>query len=96
MPKVGDRVRIISMEGEPSYSGKEGTVEFIDDMGQIHGTWGGCALIPGADDFEVVQACALCGRPIRGHGHNGSPLTDGRVCEECNRTKVIPERLKSI
>jgi hypothetical protein len=29
-------------------------VEFIDSVGQIHGTWGGCALQPEHDVFEVV------------------------------------------
>ena len=52
---VGDTIRIIEMEGEPQYSGKVGIVEYIDDIGQIHGTWGGCALIPGVDVFEVVR-----------------------------------------
>ncbi len=55
MPKVGDRIRIISMDGEPGYEGREGTVELIDDAGQIHGTWGGCALIPGVDRFQVIR-----------------------------------------
>lgn len=55
MVKVGDKIRIISMSGEPQYSGKEGKVLHIDDRGQIHGTWGGCALIPGEDSFEKVD-----------------------------------------
>ena len=52
--KEGDRIRIIRMDGEPRYDGKEGTVTHIDDAGQIHGTWGGCALIPGVDRYEVI------------------------------------------
>ena len=55
MVKVGDKIRIIHMDGEPLYSGKVGIVEHIDDIGQIHGSWGGCALIPGVDQFEVVE-----------------------------------------
>ena len=55
MVKVGDKIKIIFMDGEPSYSGKIGVVEQIDDIGQIHGSWGGCALIPGVDQFEVVE-----------------------------------------
>ena len=54
MVKVGDRIKIISMEGEPQYSGKTGVVIHIDDIGQLHGTWGGCALIPGIDNFVVI------------------------------------------
>lgn len=55
MPKIGDKIRIIWMEGEPQYIGKEGTVTLIDDMKQIHGTWGGCALIPETDSWVVIE-----------------------------------------
>jgi len=55
MVKQGDKIRIIEMKGEPQYSGKEGYVMFIDGIGQIHGTWGSCALIPGTDNFEVIE-----------------------------------------
>lgn len=53
--KVGDKIRIIIMQGEPQYTGKEGTVEYIDDAGQIHGTWGGCALIPETDSWVMIE-----------------------------------------
>ena len=52
--QIGDRVVIINMDGEPQYTGKTGKVTRIDDAGQIHGTWGGCALIPGTDDYKIV------------------------------------------
>lgn len=55
MVKVGDKIRIIQMDGEPLYSGSVGVVEHIEDIGQNHGNWGGCALIPGVDQFEVVE-----------------------------------------
>ena len=53
--KVGDKIRIIYMAGEPQYTGKEGVIRSIDSLGQLHGSWGGCALIPGEDRFEVVE-----------------------------------------
>ena len=53
--KVGDRLKIIYMDGEPQYSGRTGQVTLIDDIGQIHGTWGGCAIIPETDEFEIIQ-----------------------------------------
>lgn len=53
--KVGDKIKIISMDGEPQYTGKEGIVEKIDDMGQLHGNWGGCAIIPEIDLFEIIE-----------------------------------------
>ena len=54
MVKVGDRIKIITMEGEPQYAGKVGVITHIDDANQIQGTWGGCALIPGIDNFVVI------------------------------------------
>ena len=30
----------------------------IDSMDQIHGSWGGLALIPGEDDFIVIGRAA--------------------------------------
>lgn len=56
MAKVGDKVTIIQMEDEPQYSGKYGIILDIDSIGQLHGTWGGCALIPGVDDYEVESS----------------------------------------
>ena len=53
--QVGDTLRIIEMKGEPHYAGKEGVVKCIDDIGQIHGTWGGCAIIPEEDQFEIIK-----------------------------------------
>ena len=55
MVKVGDTIRIIYMSGEPQYAGREGIVRRIDDMGQIHGTWGGLAVIEGEDSYEVIK-----------------------------------------
>jgi len=55
MIKIGDRIRIDEMDGEPQYAGKEGLVEWIDDAGQIHGTWGGCAVIPTLDSYTVIE-----------------------------------------
>lgn len=55
MPKVGDKVRVLFMSGEPEYTGREGIVTYIDDMGYIHGTWGGCSIIPGEDDWEIIE-----------------------------------------
>lgn len=55
MVKVGDKIRIVYMNGEPRYSGRVGIVEHIDDIGQIHGSWGGCALIPGVDQYKLIE-----------------------------------------
>lgn len=58
---VGDRIRIISMDNRngfdrqaDAHNGKEGVIETIDDKGQLHGTWGGLAVIPFLDEFEII------------------------------------------
>lgn len=54
----------------------------------------------------IKMKCCLCGKeieneihPITGKvfwdkGNNAEPLSDGRCCNNCNETKVIPERLR--
>lgn len=55
MVKVGDKIRIVYMEGEWQYTGKVGVVTHIDDMGQIHLNSCGCAIIPEVDQFEIID-----------------------------------------
>lgn len=57
MVKLGDKIRIIHLQGEDGrYDGKEGVVEYIDGIGQLHGTWGGLAIIPEEDEFEILNS----------------------------------------
>ena len=44
------------MINEPHYSNREGVVTHIDDAGQIHGTWGGCAIITETNDFIILDS----------------------------------------
>ena len=53
--KIRETVKIIKMEGDPLYTNREGVITHIDDAGQIHGTWGGCALIPEIDTFVILN-----------------------------------------
>ena len=56
MAKIGDRIRINHLEGENNrYDGKEGIITRIDAMGQLHGTWGGLAVIPDEDDYTIIN-----------------------------------------
>lgn len=55
--KPGDKIRIIKMNDElqgAEYTGREGVVDYIDDLGQLHGTWGGLAVLPEEDIYELV------------------------------------------
>lgn len=56
----GVKIRIVSMDGEPRYTGKVGTVErvFRDPWGDwwATGTWGGCnLLLTGEDAWEIIN-----------------------------------------
>lgn len=54
--KPGMKVRIIHLDGEDNrYDGKEGVIEYVDAIGQLHGSWGGLAIIPDVDEFEVIN-----------------------------------------
>jgi hypothetical protein len=55
MYKIGDKIRIIKMNGEDNYNGREGIIEYIDSINQLHGTWGGLAIIPEEDVIEVIN-----------------------------------------
>lgn len=54
--KPGMRIRIVEMDDDyrAGYEGKEGVVTFIDDLGQLHGTWGGLAVIP---EVDIISLC---------------------------------------
>ena len=60
--KKGDRIRIISMDDSNgkdqqarAMDGRVVTVKFIDGIGQIHVEESGLALIPGVDQYEVIE-----------------------------------------
>ena len=60
--KIGDTIRIIRMNDDGGkdlqarmYYGRSGVVEHIDSIGQLHGTWGGLAVIPGVDEIETLK-----------------------------------------
>lgn len=92
--EVGMKVRIIRMEGEPSYSGRIGDITSIDSIGQLHGTWGGLAIQPENDSLEILNTCCICGDYFTGYGNNPSPLKEaGQCCDKCNNAFVIPARL---
>ena len=60
--RIGDTIRIIRMNDDGGkdlqarmHDGRSGVVEHIDSMGQLHGTWGGLAVILGVDEIEVKE-----------------------------------------
>ncbi len=37
--------------------------------------------------------CVICGAEIEGHGNDARPVKDGRCCDSCNMTVVVPARI---
>ena len=59
---IGDRIRIVRMDDDGGkdthagdYDGRTGVVEHIDSLGQLHGSWGRLAVIPGTDEYELLD-----------------------------------------
>ena len=53
---IGCEIAITHLDGEDgTYDGRTGVVEYVDDMGDLHGTWGFLAVIPGQDQFRVIS-----------------------------------------
>lgn len=55
---IGKTIKIIRMDdvyAGDRYNGRTGVIEHIDSIGQLHGTWGGLAVIPGEDEFEILN-----------------------------------------
>jgi hypothetical protein len=94
--KVGTHIKIITMTGEPSYTGKVGKITEIDDAGQLHGTWGGLAVIPGDDTFEIVtvvdnESGKVLEKKMEGaseeHHHDEEHKDEGEYDEEGDMAK---------
>jgi|LakMenEpi03Aug12_release.lakeMendotaPanAssembly.Ray.scaffolds.fasta_scaffold15351_10 hypothetical protein len=59
--KEGMRIKIISMYDDPNpvQSGTEGTIKFIDGMGNIHVKWDNgrvLGVIPGVDEYQLLES----------------------------------------
>lgn len=60
--KLGDTIRILRLANDTTgmpdphaneYIGKEGVVEYVDDMGVLYGTWGSIGILP-RDVYEII------------------------------------------
>jgi hypothetical protein len=84
--KKGQWLKILYMAGESRYTGKIGQVEHTDDIGQIHGTWGGCALRPmDGDRYALIteeQARAELAK--QAEASKPKQVKGGSVCVPCS------------
>ena len=42
----------------------------------------------------MKHICVICEEPIEGYGHNARPYAEGRCCDVCNVSWVIPMRIR--
>lgn len=52
--RPGTILEIDYMDGEPQMTHRRGEFHFIDDAGQLHGSWGWLAIQPEHDQFHIV------------------------------------------
>ena len=45
---------------------------------------------------KETKICSICGKPYTGWGNNAYPVNNGRCCDHCNTTKVIPARFAAL
>ena len=88
--KKGDKIRIIHLNDEDnSYDGKEGIVDHIDSLGQLHGTWGGLAVIPGVDKFEIIAEECLKEEKAKPEADKEKTYNDGLKLAKAYNKPVI-------
>jgi len=39
------------------------------------------------------KVCCICGNVYTGYGNNAEPVMEGRCCNDCNISKVLPVRM---
>ena len=52
---IGKLLVIVKMKGEPEYWGRIGRIKHVDGAGQLHGTWGSLAVVPGVDKYLILE-----------------------------------------
>ncbi len=40
------------------------------------------------------RVCPFCGKTFVGYGNNSAPVSKERCCDKCNKSVVIPARIK--
>ena len=42
----------------------------------------------------MEKICSICGKKYEGYGNNAGPINNGRCCDKCNITIVVPRRIQ--
>lgn len=44
-------------------------------------------------DPKEIKVCSICQQDYTGWGNNAEPVNDGRCCDMCNSSVVVPARI---
>lgn len=77
------------------HSAKRGEPIYLKELGKT--TKGFCEKCWNLETGKTF-ICCLCHKQFKGFGNNPEPLKSApnRCCDECDRNKVIPARLKNV
>lgn len=42
-----------------------------------------------------MAKCSICHKEYKGYGNNAYPVNNGRCCDICNATIVVPRRMQN-
>jgi hypothetical protein len=59
----------------------------------LHHARQGRGLRAGEPEMTEDKRCSICGKAYVERGNNAEPVNEGRCCDECNATIVLPARL---
>jgi hypothetical protein len=94
----GSRIKLLEMKDPyPVSSGSWGTVDFIDDEGQIHVNWDNgstLALIPGVDKYEVYnykhyKICPICKKRYYNEPALSRNDNKTKICSNCSIIEAL-------
>jgi len=99
--QVGDKIRILHMDDDngkdisaSKYNGKIGTIEKIDSIGQLHGTWGGLAIIPDIDEIELVNESCKFSKHINESSQQTANLVEKSLWNLVNTHNIPVEYME--
>ena len=92
---TGTRIKLIHMNNDlfPVPDNTLGTVDFVDDAGQIHMKWDNgstLALIYEVDHFiKVDPTCPICGKEYSDYPAISRADNKTKICPNCGRNEAL-------
>ena len=88
--KKGMKIRFTMIDPQAPPANSLGTVEFVDDIGQIHIKESGLAIVPEIDDFHIVYFCNHCGKEFS-YPPATSRIDGSELCRVCSADEALTD-----